>query len=211
MEDNTLVKSSFSATINAPIEKVDIPSWCFALPESEYQSCSPAHCSAGATTAPDGRRMSINVEILGGSLMVQHCVEEIGEPDHLRLVSTSDVFTPTGRTKIGVIWDLSVRKIDDKTCEFTNMVHSSATPELMDFSKVLRLFGLTCRGSRESGNSSTSRLSPASPAANPGRNCGSPSPAMPPRQEKNWVWPHQVSLQTGNRDPKEWQATIKLL
>jgi hypothetical protein len=25
-EDNTLVKSSFSATINAPIEKVDIPS-----------------------------------------------------------------------------------------------------------------------------------------------------------------------------------------
>ena len=28
MEDNTLVESSFSATINAPIE-VDIPSWCF--------------------------------------------------------------------------------------------------------------------------------------------------------------------------------------
>jgi hypothetical protein len=32
-----------------------------------------------------------------------------------------------------VIWDLSVKKIDGKTCEFTNMVHSSATPELMDF------------------------------------------------------------------------------
>ena len=26
MEDNTLVESSFSATINAPIEQVDIPS-----------------------------------------------------------------------------------------------------------------------------------------------------------------------------------------
>ena len=50
MEDNTLVQSSFSATINAPIEKVDIPSWCFTLPESEYQSCSPAHYSAGSTT-----------------------------------------------------------------------------------------------------------------------------------------------------------------
>ena len=49
--------------------------------------------------------MSINVEILGGSLPVQHYIEEIGQPDHLRLVSTSDVFTPTGRTKIGVIWD----------------------------------------------------------------------------------------------------------
>ena len=28
----------------------------------------------------------------GGSLMVQHYIEEIGQPDHLRLVSTSDVF-----------------------------------------------------------------------------------------------------------------------
>ena len=133
MEDNTLVDSSFSATINAPIDLVDIPSWCFTLPESEYQACSPAHCSAGATTTSDGRRMSINVEILGGSLMVQHYVEEIGQPDHLRLVSNSDVFTPTGRTKIGVVWDLRVRKLDDKTCEFTNTVHSSATPELEDF------------------------------------------------------------------------------
>jgi hypothetical protein len=133
MEDNTLVQSSFSATIDAPIETIDIPAWCFTLPESEYQSCSPAHYSAGSTTAPDGRRMSINVEVLGGSMIVQHYVEEIGQKDHLRLVSTSDVFTPTGRTKIGVIWDLAVKKIDDKTCEFTNSVQSCATPELMDF------------------------------------------------------------------------------
>ena len=133
MEDHTLVESSFSATINAPIEEVDIPAWCFTLPEAEYQSCSPAHCSAGATTSPDGRRMSINVEILGGSLIVQHYIEEVARLDHLRLVSTSDVFTPTGRTKIGVIWDLVVRKIDDKTSEFTNTVQTYATQELLDF------------------------------------------------------------------------------
>jgi hypothetical protein len=132
MEDNTLVKSSFSATIHAPIEDVDIPTWCFGLSESDYQSCSPAHVSAGATTAPDGRRMSINVEVLGGSPIVQHYVEEIAEPHHLRLVSSSDIFTPTGRTKVGVIWDLSVKKIDGNTCEFINEVHSSFTPELLD-------------------------------------------------------------------------------
>jgi hypothetical protein len=132
MEDNTLVQSSFSTTIHAPIEKVDIPTWCFGLSESEYQSCSPAHVSAGVTTAPNGRRMSINVEVLGGNPMVQHYVEEIAEPDHLRLVSNSDVFTPTGRIKVGVIWDLSVKKLDGNTCEFTNEVHSSFTPELLD-------------------------------------------------------------------------------
>jgi hypothetical protein len=64
MEDLTLVESSGSAPINVAIEYGDIPSWCFALAESEYQSCSPAHCSAGAITSPDGHRMSINVEII---------------------------------------------------------------------------------------------------------------------------------------------------
>jgi len=52
MDDDTLVKPGFSSTINAAVENVGIPSWCFALPESEYQSCSPAHGSAGATTSP---------------------------------------------------------------------------------------------------------------------------------------------------------------
>lgn len=64
--------------------------------------------------------------------MVQHYVEEIAEPHHLRLVSNSDVFAPTGRIQVDVIWDLSVKKIDDNTCEFTNVVHSSFTPELLD-------------------------------------------------------------------------------
>jgi len=53
--------------------------------------------------------------------------------DNTLVVSPSDVFTPTGRTKVGVVWDLRVRKLDDRTCEFTNTVHSSATPELEDF------------------------------------------------------------------------------
>ena len=43
------------------------------------------------------------------------------------------MFTPTGGTKIGVIWDLVVRKIDDKTSEFTNTVQTYATQELLDF------------------------------------------------------------------------------
>ena len=55
-QDNTVVESSFSAVIHAPIEKIDIPDWCFSLSDSEYQACSPAHCAAGATTTTDDRR-----------------------------------------------------------------------------------------------------------------------------------------------------------
>jgi hypothetical protein len=129
---DTLIESSFSAVIHAPIEKVDIPAWCFSLPEAEYQRCSPAHYSAAVTTAPDGRRMSINVEVIGGSLMVQHYLEEVSESNHLRLVSGSDVFTQNGRTKLDVTWDLRVARIDDFSCEFTNSVRSAATPELIE-------------------------------------------------------------------------------
>ncbi|KQV81941.1 hypothetical protein [Rhizobium sp. Root1220] len=131
--ENQIVDSSFSATINAPIEKIDIPTWCFNLPEKEYQGCSPAHIAAGFTTAPDGKRMSINVETIGGSLMVQHYIETLGKKDHLILDSDSDVFTPNGRVTIHVTWELSVKKVDAAHCEFTNRVRSYATDEMMAF------------------------------------------------------------------------------
>jgi len=56
MNEQQIVNSSFTAIINAPIEKIDIPALCFSLPEKEYQGCSPAHVSVGSTTAPDGNR-----------------------------------------------------------------------------------------------------------------------------------------------------------
>ena len=131
MSENQIVDSSFTAIVNAPIEKIDLPTWCFTLPEKEYQGCSPAHIAAGFTTAPDGTRMSINVETIGGSLMVQHYVETLGEKHHLILDSDSDVFTPTGRVTIHVTWELSVKEIDKDRCEFTNRVQSFGTPEML--------------------------------------------------------------------------------
>ena len=85
MNDSKIVDSSFTAIVNAPLEKIDIPAWCFNLPDREYHACSPAHVAAGFTTAPDGKRMSINVEIIGGSLIVEHYVETLAQKDHLVL------------------------------------------------------------------------------------------------------------------------------
>lgn len=133
MEEQVIVDSSFSATIDAPFEKIDIPTWCFSLPDEEYQGCSPAHFAAGATTSRDGRRMSINVEVIGGVPMVQHYVEVVAEKHHLIVDSVSDLFTPAGRTKIRVMWELSVKPLGDGKCEFTNHVRSRATDEFLDF------------------------------------------------------------------------------
>jgi hypothetical protein len=133
MSDHQIVDSSFTAIINAPLEKIDLPKWAFTLPEHEYQGASPAHVAAGFTTAPDGKRMSINVEVIGGSPMVQHYVETLGEKHHLVLESVSDVFTPAGRTTIHVLWELSVKARDDGHVEFTNHVRSRATEEHLAF------------------------------------------------------------------------------
>ena len=133
MNDHQIVDSSFTAIVNAPLDKIDIPTWCFSLSEREYQTCSPAHVAAGFTTAPNGKRMSINVEVIGGSLMVQHYVETLAHKDHLILDSTSDVFTPTGRTTIHVTWELRVSELGAGRCEFTNRVRSHVTEEFMTF------------------------------------------------------------------------------
>jgi hypothetical protein len=55
--------------------------------------------------------------------------QEIGEPRFPRFASKSDVFTPTRLSKIGMIRGLSVENINDKTCEFRNMIHGSAKGE----------------------------------------------------------------------------------
>ena len=77
--------------------------------------------------------MSINVETIGGGLMVQHYVEDIGKKGHCRVLSTSDVLTPSGWTKIKVIWELSVKAIDKDSCELTNHVIGSSTPEFLHY------------------------------------------------------------------------------
>lgn len=134
MADQKLSHSAYTAIINAPIEKVNIADWLLHLPDAEYQRCAPPdHIAAGTTTTDDGRPMSINVEQIGDGLVIQHYVGEIMEPGHCKMVSTSDVYTKNGRTKVRVIWDLSVRPIDSEKCEYTNDVLSFTTPEMLEF------------------------------------------------------------------------------
>jgi hypothetical protein len=53
------------AIVNAPIEKINLTEWLFTLKEHEYQACSVAHIAAGTTMDKDGKRMSLNVELVG--------------------------------------------------------------------------------------------------------------------------------------------------
>jgi len=131
-----VVRSSAKAVIHAPIDKIDIPEWLFALTDEEYQRCSIAHIAAGATRTPDGsKRIEINVEKVGPGLMVQHCTEDITETQHCRLVSPSDMFVQQERTKMQLTWDTSVRPLSENSREFTDTISVFESDEYLAFVK----------------------------------------------------------------------------
>jgi hypothetical protein len=139
--DRVLVHTQETATINAPIDEVDIADWLLNLPDAEYQRCAPPdHLAAGSTTTDDGRAMSINVEMIGGTLVIQHYVAEVQAAHHCHMVSLSDVQTPAGWTTAQVIWDLRLIALDAKSCQFTNLVITYATN---DFLQGLQAAGQT--------------------------------------------------------------------
>jgi len=134
LSDMILSASTVTAAIDAPIEKIDIADWLLNLPDKEYQRCAPPdHKAAGYTTTDDGRPMSINVEMIGTGLVIQHYVAEVAEKQHCRMVSLSDVLTPRGWTTVQVIWDLSVKPLDANSCEYTNQVTGHPTTEFIAF------------------------------------------------------------------------------
>jgi hypothetical protein len=120
------------ATVDAPIDAVDIADWVLNLPDAEYQRCAPGeHIAAGRTTTDDGRPMSINVENVGG-LVIEHYVAEVHEPRHCHMVSLSDVQTPGGWTKMKVVWDLQVEPVGAGSLRLTNTVTVRPTQGFLD-------------------------------------------------------------------------------
>ena len=119
------------AIVNAPSESINMTEWLFTLKDQEYQACSKAHIGAGTSFTSDGKRMSINVENVGGTLLIQHYVEEINERHHCRVYSISDTFSPLANSKLAVTWEVKVRKIDEVKCEFSNRVIVSLTEDFI--------------------------------------------------------------------------------
>ncbi|MBB6250995.1 hypothetical protein [Nitrospirillum iridis] len=132
--DQILSQSAYSHEIAVPLAQIDIADWLFNLPEAEYQRCcAPDHIAAGTTVTDDGRRMSINVEMIGTGLVVQHYVAEEARPDYVRMNSISDVFTANGRTQVNVLWELIAEDAGNGRTRYTNRVTARPTDAFMDF------------------------------------------------------------------------------
>ncbi|MDV6168483.1 hypothetical protein R1T16_08595 [Flavobacterium sp. DG1-102-2] len=133
--ENALSHVVAKAIINAPISKVNIADWLFNLPDAEYQKCSVNHIAAGVTSTYDGQPMSINVEMIGDALVIQHYIATEYRADYCRMLSVSDVIGKNGRSKVQVLWELRAEVIDDETTQYINEIHATATPEFLEFIK----------------------------------------------------------------------------
>ena len=65
-----LFQTVCEAPINAPKEVFNLHDWVFTLSDKDYQTTARGHIAAGSSIHTDGTQTSINVESVGGNLLV---------------------------------------------------------------------------------------------------------------------------------------------
>ncbi len=110
------MKTSYQTVIEHPADRIDLTQWLSNLSDRDYQACSHAHRAAG-TFREDGVLGMVNVESVGGSLLVQHYLATKFTPNHVVMrsratrVYVSHLFPAT----IEVIWTLDVEPRDGRS------------------------------------------------------------------------------------------------
>jgi hypothetical protein len=132
--DLVLSHAVVTADVTAPFEHVDIEQWLKTLPTHEYERCAPGdHKAAGYTVDDDGTPMSINVEVIGSGLVIQQYRYEVASPHYCKMVSLSDVLSPSGWTTTQVIWELSMEQLEGDQLRYVNTVTSHPTEGFLEF------------------------------------------------------------------------------
>lgn len=137
-----LGETSANFHIQAPAADIDIPSWVYTLPEQEYVDCTPiskSHMTCAFTHSPDGKRMSVNVEDIGGILIVEHYNEVIAEKLHLRCDSISDFIIGRTFTNGRVVWEVIATPGNGDDIEIINNVWVYTTPAFDTYMAFQRL------------------------------------------------------------------------
>jgi hypothetical protein len=129
------MKVSHQAVIHAAADEVNLEQWLFTMSDSDYQAAARGHRAAGTFTQ-DGRRGSVNVESIGGTLMIQHYLECDAGPRRVEMLSErSDAYLfHLLRVHVQVRWTMTVEPLTADTATFTCDVE-------LDMPLILRVAG----------------------------------------------------------------------
>jgi hypothetical protein len=145
-----LFQTVCEAPINAPKEAFNLHDWVFTLSDKDYQTTARGHIAAGSSIHNDGTQTSVNVESVGGNLLVQHYVAEVKEPDYVKMVSFSDLWLmKLIHVVVKVTWEMRLISISDNECKFQNTVLVEHPNFIMKIMSALALGGFFVRKHNE--------------------------------------------------------------
>ncbi len=139
------MKHTGHTTLNAPIDRIDLDNWLFTLSDAEYQATARGHRAAG-TFVQDGVRGMVNVEAMGGHLIIQHYREVSATPAHVEMVSERSrvyLFHLVPAT-VQVRWTMSAIARTAETSDFQCTVELTLPPLLRALG-ALSALGLAIR------------------------------------------------------------------
>ena len=124
-------------TIPVAADAVDLPAWLFHLSEQQYGACARGHLAIGGVGG-DRRLGMINVESIGGSLLIQHYATRRADKDHVTMVSDASraYLMHVAPVKIGVTWDMRIVPESSTTSRFRCAIK-------VDMPVAVHLLGLT--------------------------------------------------------------------
>ena len=131
-EHGVTLRRTARVTIDVPSTEIDLETWLFGLSDEEYQACARGHRAAGVFTDDRGRG-SVNVEVIGGNLLIQHYRLVRGGRSHVEMFSdASRVYLLHLAPVAGTVrWTLTVTPTTESSSAFTCTVEVGLHPVLM--------------------------------------------------------------------------------
>lgn len=116
-----LGEATATAIIDAPVESVNVGKWMLTITPEEYVACSKELQSAAQGSLPSGKRFSVNLELAGDMLVVQHYIESVAERERVMGFSPDSVFwlSDTDYALAQVTREVAVERINEQSCELT--------------------------------------------------------------------------------------------
>lgn len=136
-----MIKYAATTTIDAPVEQIDLEHWIYNLSDEDYQACAKGHQGAGVFTE-NGVRGTINVESVGGMLMIQHYLEVSADASKVDLLSKRSrayVFHVLP-VAVGVRWTMTATPLTGDTTTFSCTVEATIPAPLRFTTPIVSYF-----------------------------------------------------------------------
>ena len=117
------MQHSSRTEIDHPADRIDLAQWLSTMTDREYQSCSRSHRAAG--TFREGNTFGmVNVEAIGGHLLIQHYLAKEATANRVLSTNTRVYILHVVPATIEVIWTLETIPRDSQSCQFSCAVEA---------------------------------------------------------------------------------------